>query len=386
MITRAISEKIKQLAGKFPVVSVTGPRQSGKTTLVRQLFPDHKYVNLEHPDFRLAARQAPLDLLRHNAKGIIIDEAQYAPEIFSFIQLAADERNVSGEFVLTGSQHFLFMEKITQSLAGRVALFNLLPFSTNELKGTSFQQPTPLDYILKGFFPRIYDKDIAPADYFPGYIQTYVERDVRQIVNVADLDAFQTFLRLCAGRIGQLFNQSEIGKLTGVDQKTISRWLSILKTGFQVFTLPPYFQNFDKRIVKTPKLYFYDTGLACSLLSIRTVEELSLHFARGPLFENFVVAETLKNFYNRGIRPNLYFWRDHAGNEIDLLVEEGGRLFPVEIKAGQTIKSDYFKGLKYFTNLAGISPDHAYLVYAGEQNMTTADGRVASWDHLPEFQ
>ncbi|HMQ89956.1 MAG TPA: ATP-binding protein [Flavilitoribacter sp.] len=385
MIYRAISEKIKALAAKFPVVSLTGPRQSGKTTLVRELFPDYKYINLEHPDYRLAAQQAPQELLRHGAKGIIIDEAQYAPDIFSYIQLAADERNIPGEFILTGSQHFLFIEKITQSLAGRVALFNLLPFSASELSGTPYQQKAPLDYILKGFFPRLYDKDIAPSDYFPAYIQTYVERDVRQIVNVADLDAFQTFLRLCAGRIGQLFNQTEIGKLAGVDQKTITRWLSILKTGFQVFTLPPYFQNFDKRIVKTPKLYFYDTGLACSLLSIRSTDELSLHFARGPLFENFVIAEIMKNFFNRGIRPNLYFWRDHSGNEIDLLVEEGGQLFPLEIKAGQTIKSDYFKGLRYFAQISGIPAENAGLIYAGDLNIPTAEGRVHSWDQLPQF-
>lgn len=384
MIDRDISAKVLALSEKFPVVSVTGPRQSGKTTLVRKLFPNHLYVNLELPDYRASAQTAPLEFLRHNGTGIIVDEAQYVPELFSYIQVLADEHNKSGEFILTGSQHYLFMEKITQSLAGRVAILNLLPLSLEELKGTEYAKSSALTYLYNGFFPRIYDKGIDPADYFPIYIQTYIERDARQIVNIADLDNFQNFLRLCAGRIGQLFNQTEVGKLVGVDQKTVRRWLSILKTGFQVFTLPPYFKNFDKRIVKTPKIYFYDTGLACSLLSIRSEEDLKVHFARGPLFENFIIAELMKNFYNKGIRPNFNFWRDHSGHEVDLLIEEGGKLFPMEIKSSEVIRSDFFKGLQYFTQLSGTPADQAYLLYAGDQQYRTAEGHVHGWRRLPD--
>ena len=217
------------------------------------------------------------------------------------------------------------------------------------------------------------------------YIQTYVERDVRQIVNVTDLDTFQTFLRLCAGRIGQLFNKTEVGKLSGVDQKTVTRWLSILKTGFHVFTLPPFFQNFNKRLVKTPKLYFYDTGLACSLLNIHTVDELKHHFVRGALFENFIIVEILKHFFNKGIRPSPYFWRDHSGNEIDLLLEKAGNLYPMEIKAAEVIQTKFFKGLHYFNELSRSDPKNACLIYGGEQNFTLSEVQVRSWNNLPEF-
>ncbi len=386
MVARAISEKVLQLATKFPVISLTGPRQSGKTTLVRQLFPDHTYVTLENPDFRTAAKLSPKSFLKQRKeKGIIIDEAQYVPEIFSYVQLEADENNKSGEFVLCGSQHFLMMEKITQSLAGRVGIFNLLPFSMNELEDTEYRFEEYADYIFKGFFPRVYDKDIAPPDYYPNYIQTYVERDARQIINISDLGVFQNFIRLCAGRTGQLFNQSEIGGLAGVDQKTARRWLSILETGFQVFTLPPYFRNFNKRIIKTPKLYFWDTGLACSLLGIQSADELLHHFARGALFENFVIVETIKHFYNKGIRPNIYFWRDHVGHEIDLLVDIGGKMYPIEIKSGQNLQASFFKGLQYFNKLSGNDPANGYIVYGGEQHLEGEHGNVRGWREMVGF-
>lgn len=385
MIARALAEKTLLLATQFPVVNITGPRQSGKTTLVRQLFADYQYVNLEHPDQRHAAREAPMELLSHSGKGLIIDEAQHVPELFSHLQLVVDERNQSGEFILTGSQQYLLMVRVAQSLAGRVAVLNLLPFSMRELEASETRKTTALSYMLNGFYPRLYDKGIAPTDFFPNYIQTYLERDVRQIVNVSDLDVFQAFLRLCAGRTGQLFNQSEVGKLAGVDQKTVSRWLSVLKTGFQVFSLSPYFQNFSKRIVKTPKLYFYDTGVACSLLGIRSEDDLRLHFARGALFENLIVAEILKSFFNQGIRPNVYFWRDHAGHEIDLLIDHGGRLYPIEIKASQAIGSDDFRGLEFFSTIAQGHIGEAYLVYGGEQNFSLSGIQVRSWKHLPVF-
>jgi predicted AAA+ superfamily ATPase len=383
MIQRTITNKILELAQKFPIISLTGPRQSGKTTLIRNLFPDYAYFNLENPDHRRAAKEAPKAFLRQGEKGIIIDEAQYVPDIFSYVQVEADEHNRSGGFILCGSQHFLLMEKITQSLAGRVALFNLMPFSLQELQNTSYEYDDYLTYLFKGFFPRIYDKDIAPPDYYPNYIQTYIERDARQIVNIADLGAFQNFVRLCAGRIGQLFNQSEIGNQAGIDQKTAKRWLSILETGFQVFTLGPYFRNFKKRIIKTPKLYFWDTGLACSLLGIQSEQELQSHYARGPLFENFIIVEMIKKYYNQGIRPNVYFWRDHSGHEIDLLFDIGGQLYPIEIKSGQVLQKGFFKGLKFFNKLSETDPENAYLIYGGDLNLDDERGRVRSWSELP---
>ncbi len=383
MIDRALSEKILALSSKFPVVSLTGPRQSGKTTLLRKLFPDYTYVNLENPNQRIAAKTSPASFLQQKNKGMIIDEAQYVPELFSYVQVEVDEHRENGTYILCGSQHFLMMEKITQSLAGRVAVFHLLPFSVAELARSQYTQSHYLSYLFQGLFPRIYDQEIHPTDYYPSYIQTYLERDARQIVNVSDLGAFQTFVQLCAGRIGQLFNQSEIGSQAGIDQKTARRWLSILETGFQVFTLRPYFKNYQKRIVKTPKLYFWDTGLACSLLGIQSAAELNTHYARGALFENFVIVEMIKQFYNQGIRPNVYFWRDHAGHEIDLLVDHGGKRYPFEIKSGETLKADWFKGLRYFNELSNTPPKQSYLVYGGELNLNDEKGNVRSWNRLP---
>ena len=386
MIPRLLSEKVLYLATKFPVVSVTGPRQSGKTTLIKHLFPDYAYVNLENPDTRQAARLAPRDFVRQAPKGLIIDEAQYVPEIFSYLQIAADEDNEVGRFVICGSQHFLMMERISQSLAGRVGIVHLLPFSVSELQAAGQPRKEALNYIFDGFFPRLYDKDIFPNDFYPAYIQTYIERDARQVINITDLDAFQAFVRLCAGRVGNLFNQTEVGSFVGIDKKTAHRWLSILQTGFQAFTLPPYFQNFDKRILKTPKLYFWDTGIACSLLGIRSADELQQHFARGALFENFIIVEMLKQFYNRGIRPNAYFWSDRNQNEVDLLIDENGKLFPFEIKAGQMVKPDFFKGIKVFNEASGNDPLLSHVIYGGESSYTHPSGvNIRSWFNLPQF-
>lgn len=385
MIPRLLSEKIKHLATKYPVVSVTGPRQSGKTTLVRHLFPEHVYFNLENPEIRQMAQISPRSFLRQFPKGIIIDEAQYVPELFSYIQLEADENNRVGEFILCGSQHFLMMERISQSLAGRVGIVYLLPLSMEELTNAGYPRKEALQHIVEGFFPRLYDSAIAPMDFYPSYIQTYVERDARLIVNISDLDTFQAFVRMCAGRIGNLFNQSELGNLIGIDQKTARRWMTILETGFQAFTLPPYFRNFDKRIVKTPKLYFWDTGLACSLLGIRSVDELQHHFARGALFENFIVVEMLKQFYHRGIRPNAYFWSERNINEVDLLLDEGGKLYPMEIKSSERIQSGFFNGLRVFNQQSGNDPDLSFLIYGGELSYRHPKGNIRAWHDLPKL-
>jgi len=376
---------IRQLAAQFPVVSVTGPRQSGKTTLVKQLFPHFAYANLEDIELRQLAEQDPKYFLQQFPGGLIVDEAQYVPALFSYIQLEADRRGRAGEFVLTGSQHFLFMEKITQSLAGRVAIFTLLPFSETELKHTAFQQPTIDDYLLKGMYPRLYEAGIDPAFYYPNYIQSYIERDVRQLINIGDVGAFRTFLELSAGRIGQLYNQTNIGNEADLDHKTVNRWFSMLETSFIAFKLRPYFQNYNKRILKTPKLYFYDTGVVCALLGIRTTEQLKNHPIRGALFENWIVVEMLKKSLNKGIRPNMYYWRDQTGNEIDLLIDEGGSLYPMEIKSGMTYNAQFFKNIRFFNALSGNNPDNSYLLYAGTQHIQTKDGHIRGWAHLPEL-
>jgi len=385
MIDRSIAMHIRQLAAQFPVVSVTGPRQSGKTTLVKQLFPHFAYANLEDIELRQLAEQDPKYFLQQFPGGLIVDEAQYVPALFSYIQLEADRRGRAGEFVLTGSQHFLFMEKITQSLAGRVAIFTLLPFSETELKHTAFQQPTIDDYLLKGMYPRLYEAGIDPAFYYPNYIQSYIERDVRQLINIGDVGAFRTFLELSAGRIGQLYNQTNIGNEADLDHKTVNRWFSMLETSFIAFKLRPYFQNYNKRILKTPKLYFYDTGVVCALLGIRTTEQLKNHPIRGALFENWIVVEMLKKSLNKGIRPNMYYWRDQTGNEIDLLIDEGGSLYPMEIKSGMTYNAQFFKNIRFFNALSGNNPDNSYLLYAGTQHMQTKDGHIRGWAHLPEL-
>jgi len=385
MINRSIAEHVRQLAGIYPVISVSGPRQSGKTTLVQSLFADLDYVNLEDPELRDLANRDPRQFLVRYSDGLIIDEVQYAPGLFSYIQLEADRRKKPGQFILTGSQNFLLLEKITQSLAGRVALFQLLPLSIREVqeagKGTEHLTAT----LFKGMYPRLFETGLDPSLYYPNYLQTYVERDVRQLVNVGDLSRFRTFLELCAGRIGQLYNQSALAAEMGMDHKTAARWFSLLETSFIAFTLRPYHRNFNKRVLKTPKVYFYDTGLACALLGIRKPEHLDNHPLRGPLFENFVVVEIMKDFLNRGIRPNLYFWRDQTGHEIDLLLDEGGIMFPLEIKASMTLHTDHWKGLAYFNTLTGNDPSHSWLIYGGRERMDSFKGNLRPWNDLPVF-
>ena len=320
--------------------------------------------------------------MRSAGERVILDEVQYVPDLLSYIQVLVDQEKRAGQFILSGSQNLLLMESISQSLAGRVAIFNLLPFSLEELQDTAYTLPEYEDYLLKGFYPRIYDLDLQPTAWLLDYIQTYVERDLRQIVNVTDLGAFRQFLELCAGRIGRLVNLSEIGAQIGVSYQTANRWLGILQTSFIVYLLRPYHQNFNKRIVKTPKLYFYDTGLACALLNLRTVDDLNRHFAKGALFENFIITEHMKNCLNRNLPSRQYFWNAAGAHEIDLLLDKGGRLVPVEIKSGRTINSDFFDGLKYFQKQAGVSPADSFLVYGGDEVQDRSLAKVLGWKHL----
>ncbi|GAA0881155.1 ATP-binding protein [Algoriphagus jejuensis] len=359
---RHIKDKALSLLSKFPLLAITGPRQSGKTTFARHLKPDYTYVNLELPESREFAKSDPLAFLRRYQNGVILDEIQWVPELFSYLQVLTDERNIPGEYILTGSQNFLLSNQITQSLAGRVAMLNLLPLSMKELADQIHGQSWE-NLVVNGGYPRKFQFDIAPSDYYPNYIQSYIERDVRQILNVMDLGNFQKFLQLLAGRTGQVFNQSNFSNELGIDQKTVNAWLTVLETSFVAFRLPSYYRNFNKRILKTPKVYFYDTGILCSLLGIKSANDLNVHFARGALFENLVILELMKKELNSGNVPSLYYWRDSNQTEVDLLQEKDGKLTAIEIKSSETFHANFLKGLKYFQKFAPESA--ARLIYAG---------------------
>lgn len=377
MINRELSLHLKRMAAKMPVLSITGPRQSGKTTLARMTFPEYDYVNLENPDTLESAVSDPRYFLQQFEKGVIIDEVQRYPELFSYIQTISDMKNRPGQFVLIGSQNFLLSEKVSQSLAGRVFITHLLPLSIGELQQTSNMSDNPDAYIFKGFYPRIHHMDIEPEFFYPSYIQSYLERDVRQIVNVSNLYLFQQFLRLAAGRVGQLLNYNSISNELGIDLKTVKSWFSILESSFIVFFLQPHFQNYNKRILKTAKLYFYDTGLVCNMLGIKKMEDIATHWAKGALFENMMIADLKKNFFNRSEMPPLYYWRDSTGNEVNCLIDAGINIKSVEIKSSSTVTSLFFKGLDYY---ARLNPEaHSFLLYGGNKNELRKKGRIISW-------
>ena len=376
---RNITNKALNLLSKFPLLAITGPRQSGKTTFAKRLRPDFTYVNLELPEARNFAKSDPLAFLRSYQNGVILDEVQWVPELFSYLQVLTDERNIPGEYILTGSQNFLLSNQITQSLAGRVAMLNLLPFSKAELT-PHIQLQSWEALTVNGGYPRKYQFDISPNDYYPNYIQTYIERDVRQILNVMDLGNFQKFLQLLAGRVGQIFNQSNFSNELGIDQKTVNAWLSVLETSFIAFRLPSYYRNFNKRILKSPKVYFYDTGVLCSLLGIKRAEDLNVHFARGSLFENLVILELMKKELNSGNTPAMYYWRDSNQNEVDLLQEKDGKLTAIEIKSSETYHSDFLKGLKYFQKIAPESA--AKLIYAGNLSQEREVIQISNFQNL----
>ncbi len=382
-IERAIAPAVKNALGKYPIVAIIGPRQSGKTTLAQMVKSDYAYVNLEDFGIRDYAKSDPNGFLETYRNGVIIDGIQYVPKLFSYLQVYTDQRQQNGEYLIIGSQNFLMLEKISQSLAGRVSIFNLLPFSVEELKSGNFIYQSWEEYLLKGSFPRKWVNDIDAIDFYDNYLQTYVERDVRLIKNILNLDLFQKFLQLLAGRVGQLFNQSSLGNELGLDNKTINSWMKLLEASFVAFRLKPYYNNFNKRIIKTPKVYFYDTGLLAYLLGVRTIQDLEIHFARGQLFENFVILEKIKHSLNSKNHDQFYFWRDSTGNEIDLLIERGQNLLALEIKSAKTIHPDFFKTLKYFHK---IKPEvDAYLVYGGNEFQRRSDCKVLGYNYLTEI-
>lgn len=392
MFKRGLQKEIKEYT-KFPVVAIAGPRQSGKTTLARMLFRKHTYVSFENPLTREFAANEPERFLQtyENAHGIIIDEFQYVPKLLSYIQLDVDDKQRKGYFILTGSQNFLMNEKITQSLAGRVGIVTLLPLSLAELTYNKLLPKDPADAIFNGSYPRVYQEQIKPEKFYPAYINTYVERDVRQLINIGDLNTFQKFIGLCAARIGNLLNLSEIATVCDISNTTAQRWISVLQASYIIFLLEPHFENFNKRLTKMPKLYFYDTGLACSLLRIPSAEQLPMNALWGALFENYIIADIAKQYYTLGQRPPIYFWRDNNGRiEIDCLIDQGGKLFPIEIKASFGISTHSFKGLEQWSELALaaktlVEPETKFLIYAGEESQIREKSAVIAWDKSGEL-
>lgn len=385
-IPRNAESRLKHNARGYPVLVVTGPRQSGKSTLVRHAFPQHRYVSLEDLDQREFAETDPRGFLNQFNEGAILDEAQRCPALFSYIQTRVDERQQPGEFILTGSQQFGLLSGITQSLAGRAALLTLLPMTYGELLHAGKIGKNVDKILFDGAYPPIFDRGLEPRPWHGNYVRTYLERDVRQLIKVQDLGTFQRFLKLCAGRTGQLLNLSSLANDGGITHNTAKAWISVLEASYIVHLLPPHHQNFNKRLVKTPKLYFLDTGLATWLLGIQNSDQLTTHAQRGALFETWVISELLKACYNAGETSNLYFWRDRSGHEVDLLIDHGNSLSPMEIKSGQTINKDYFKGLEFWKNLAGDNAGKAWLVYGGDSRQMRSDVTVLPWHEINSEQ
>jgi len=382
MIPRIAASTLKTLARGYPILAITGPRQSGKTTLARSTFPDKPYVSLEDLDTRAFATEDPRGFLARLESGAILDEAQRCPGLFSYLQTRVDANQRMGEFVLTGSQQFGLLSGITQSLAGRAGLVQLLPFSIAELQAAQVAAPGLDEVLWRGLYPPLYDRHLEPTQWMANYTTTYVERDVRQVIEVQNLSLFQRFLKMCAARCGQLLNMSSMANDCGVTHKTIAAWLSVLEAGYVVFLLQPHHRNFGKRLVKTPKLYFHDTGLAAYLLGIADADHLAIHSARGALFENLVISEHLKQRLNQGLAPNFYFWRNNTGQEVDLLLEEGAQLRPIEIKSSQTFHISFLDGLNQWAKYAGDAALPARLVYGGDQNMQRGDVSVRAWRNM----
>jgi len=382
MIKRTQQAKLLQLATKYPFVTITGPRQSGKSTLAELTFPEYKRVSLEDLDNREFAMEDPRGFIATYPSHTIIDEVQRVPSLLSYLQTHTDRERRMGMYILTGSQNTELMAAVDQSLAGRVAILTLLPFSNEEMRNAGILPDSINKEIFYGAYPGIYDRNIDPEDYYPNYIKTYIERDVRQMKAIGDLSKFRKLIKLCAGRIGQLLNKASLAVECGITAPTVDAWLSILEESYIIYFLRPDHNNFAKRLVKSPKLYFYDTGLACSLLEIRDVAQLDSHYLRGGLFENMVINEYYKRDYNRGREPSYSFWHDSSGYEVDLIRTEASRQYGYEIKSGATFSKEYFKGLNYWSKLSGAGQELKTVIYGGDKAMRTSDGSVLPWQEL----
>jgi len=382
VLQRTAESTLLRLAKGFPVICITGPRQSGKTTIARKVFPDFPYVSLEDPDLARVAREDPRGLLDSYHDGLILDEAQTVPEIFAYLKTAVDHDPRPGRFIVTGSHQFNLLAGVTESLAGRAAFLTLYPFSVRELRDAGKLPSDPYDLLLKGFYPPLYDRDVSPYDWYTAYISSYVERDVRAVLQVKDLGQFQTFLRMCASRVGQLLNLSALAQDCGMTHNTAKAWISVLESSGIIYLLKPYFRNFGKRLVKSPKLCFVDTGLVCRLLGITDASQLFLHQNRGNIFESYVVAEMLKRRLNGGLSPELYFWRDSSGNEIDVVYEVGSELCAIEIKSGKTFNAEFSLGVERWMHYSGSTAAMCSIVYAGNKAMHSKGISVKSWDSV----
>ena len=381
-IQRQIAPIIEAQKSKFPVLALTGPRQSGKTTLLKELFSGYRYVSLENPNTRSFALDDPIGFLNQYDQKVILDEVQRVPELFSYIQGRVDESKLMGQYILSGSQNFHLLNNITQTLAGRVALFKLLPLDFTELKRPGLLANTYAQTCTKGFYPAIFDRDIDPTVFYANYIQTYIEKDVTELTNIRDLKLFRTFLGLCAGRAGQLLNFSALANECDISHNTAKAWLSILESSYIVFLLQPYHQNFNKRLVKSPKLYFYDTGLLTHLQGIRTAEELEENRLKGHIFENMILAEYQKQNQHLYLHQDHYFWQDSNAHEVDLLMKKGQGFSIFEIKATQTISSALFKEMDRFEEIAAPAEVDKTLIYGGSENEKRTKYNVLSWQNI----
>lgn len=380
LIYREIVDAMKLLVDKFPIIALTGPRQSGKTTLLKAMFSDYRYVSLENPDMRNFAESDPRNFLKQYDKYVIFDEVQRVPQLFSYIQSVVDDSGIMGQFVFSGSQNFHLMQNITQSLAGRVAIFRLFPFDFQELQRADLLQKEYTDQLIKGFYPAIYDRNIKPADFYPNYIETYIQRDVSELVAIKDMSLFRKFLTLCAARAGQVLNMTNLANECGISSPTVKAWLSALENSYIVFLLQPFYKNFSKRVIKSPKLYFYDTGLLCNLLKINDVSKINNQSVKGALFENMLISQYVKRIYHKNekqIEP--WFWRDSHGNEVDMLLEKPQQTEIVEIKATQTIMPNLFKGLNYYAELETQQDLGKTLVYGGNEYQKRSAADVIPW-------
>jgi predicted AAA+ superfamily ATPase len=366
MIKRAITAELIEASREYPVITVLGPRQSGKTTLVQMTFPDKPYYSLESPDVRIAASEDPRGFLSEIPQGAILDEIQRLPTLLSYIQGIVDQKNIKGQFILTGSHQPELHQSISQTLAGRTAVLTLLPFALTELHQYR-KDWSPFELIAKGGYPRLHEEGLKETRFFNSYLQTYVERDVRALINIKDLRTFQQFLMLLAGRVGQIVNYSSLSNDVGVSSTTIKNWLSVLKASFLVFELPPFFQNIRKRVIKSPKIYFIDTGLAAHLLNINSPEQVMRDPLRGGFYENLVILEILKQNLNQGIRPDMYFYRDTHDNEVDLILRRNGKLIPIEIKSAATFTPEFLKGIQHFRKVIGERPSGGCVLYNGKE-------------------
>lgn len=381
MIKRTVEQYLLRLAKQYPVITMTGPRQSGKTTLCQAAFPRKRYISLENLDSRRMAIQDPRRFLSDFPDGAVLDEIQRAPGLLSYIQGIVDERKKEGMFILTGSRQFELMDSVTQSLAGRTALVKLLPLSYAEVYGGGKKRPDLNTVLFTGFYPRIFDKRLNPTEALAFYTTTYIERDVRSLIQVQDLSRFEMFLKICAAQTGQILNLSHLSNECGVAVNTVKSWLSVLEASYIVFLLKPHHKNFKKRLIKSPKLYFVDVGLAAFLLDIQDESHLKNHPLRGALFETFVVTEMLKERFNHVQTNNMYYFRDNVGNEIDVLMDKGSEVIPVEIKSGQTVADEFFKGLNYYQKL-NPSAKQSWLVYGGDKFYEEGGHHVCPYDRI----